>query len=520
MTTPRSGPFRPGPGKRPPYLAGRQAEQALLRDWLGDLADGAAPPSEVVLHGPRGNGKTTLLHWLEREVDAEPKVDSVWLTPSSFHGEQELVSRLLPKTPWWRLSPGPIANRRPLRGREMETISAVESALTARAKRRSFVLLLDEAHTLTPDIGRIVLNASQSVGARLPFLLVLAGTPGLRAVLRLMEASFRNCARAIPVGRLTDEAAREAVLRPFADEGVPITEEALAHILRESDGYPYFLQLWGLSVWRQARRGSEPPSGVTRADVAAAQPDFDGQREIYFRDRYDEIRNAQRLGPAVALAEAFSEAPLLDDRGLEAALRRGLGEGASPEEIRAMEEFFHLLGFIWRPGTGVVWEPGIPSLMDYIRETAPTPPQRRRGRSRVENGKRHVVIRRLPEIEQPFDSPCPRPAPGGWRRLGAGGPRFGGHHSGDHGDAATALPRSERRGPAARYDIRHEGAGDAAERGDPPHGGAGVRAGGGRGLRAPLRRGRGRGARFRGAPFRPFRRRPFRPHGRGRARRA
>ena len=76
----------------------------------------------------------------------------------------------------------------------------------------------------------------------------------------------------------------------------------------------------------------------------------------------------------MALAEAFSEAPLLDDRGLEAALRRGLGEGASPEEIRAMEEFFQLLGFIWRPGTGVVWEPGIPSLMDYVRERAPTEP--------------------------------------------------------------------------------------------------------------------------------------------------
>lgn len=369
-----TGPFRPGPGRRPPYLAGREGEQAFLRERLNDLADGVAPRSGVVVHGPRGNGKTTLLHWLEREVESEPKVDSVWLTPSSFHGEQELASRLLPKAPWRRFSSGPIPHRRPFRARDRETISAVESALTARAKRRSFVLLLDEAHTLTPDIGRALLNASQSVGARLPFLLVLAGTPGLRAVMSQMGASFRSRARAIPVGRLTEEAAREAVLRPFADEGVPITEDALAHILAESHGYPFFLQLWGLSVWRQARRGSEPPSGVTRADVAAAQPDFDGQREIYFRDRYDEIRNAERLRPAVAMAEAFSEAPLLDDRGLEAALRRGLGEEAPSEEIRAMEEFFHSLGFIWRPGTGAAWEPGIPSLMDYIRVTAPTPP--------------------------------------------------------------------------------------------------------------------------------------------------
>ena len=374
MTTPRTGPFRPGPGRRPPYLAGRQAEQALFRDWLGDLADGVAPPSEIVLHGPRGNGKTALLHWLEREVDSNPKVDSVWLTPSSFRSERGLADLLVPKSRWRWLSPDQISYRwfrwRP----EQETISAIDAALTARVKRRSFVLLLDEAHTLTPDIGRALLNACQSVGARLPFLLVLAGTPGLRAVLSRMGASFWSRAHAIPVGRLPEEAARDAVLRPFEDEGISVTEEALAHILGESHGYPYFLQLWGLSVWRQVRRGSEPPSGVTRADVAAAQCEFDGQKEIYYRDRYDEIRDAESLGPAVALAEAFSEAPLLDDRALEAALRRGLGEGASPEEIRAMEEFFHLLGFIWRPGTGVVWEPGIPSLMDYVREKAPTPP--------------------------------------------------------------------------------------------------------------------------------------------------
>ena len=345
-----------------------------MREWLGDLADGAAPPSEVVLHGPRGNGKTALLHWLEREVESNPKVESVWLTPSSFRSERGLADLLVPKSRWRWLSPDQISYRW-LRWRpEKETISAIDAALTARAKRRSFVLLLDEAHTLTPDIGRSLLNASQKVGGRLPFLLVLAGTPGLRAAMRRMGASFWNRARAIPVGRLTEEAARQAVLRPFADEGVPITDDALAHILAESHGYPYFLQLWGLSVWRQARRGSEPPSGVTRADVAAAQPDFDGQREIYYRDRYDEIRDAERLRPAVALAEAFSETPLLDDRGLEVALRRGLGEDALSEEIRAMEKFFHSLGFIWRPGTGAAWEPGIPSLMDYIRETAPTPP--------------------------------------------------------------------------------------------------------------------------------------------------
>ena len=63
-----SGPFRPGAGGLPPYLAGREGEQRLFRELLQDLQRGVPSSSEVVLYGPRGNGKTALLFWLEREI--------------------------------------------------------------------------------------------------------------------------------------------------------------------------------------------------------------------------------------------------------------------------------------------------------------------------------------------------------------------------------------------------------------------------------------------------------------------
>ena len=60
-TTPRL--FHPGTGQSPPVLAGRGAQQAVLSRCLADLVAGASPPHDVVLLGPRGNGKTALLKW-------------------------------------------------------------------------------------------------------------------------------------------------------------------------------------------------------------------------------------------------------------------------------------------------------------------------------------------------------------------------------------------------------------------------------------------------------------------------
>ena len=53
--------------------------------------------------------------------------------------------------------------------------------LTARCRRRPLATLADEAHTLDLEVGRTLLNASQRVRDKAPFLLVLAGTPGMAA---------------------------------------------------------------------------------------------------------------------------------------------------------------------------------------------------------------------------------------------------------------------------------------------------------------------------------------------------
>ena len=72
---PAVGPFVPGRGGLPPYLAGRNNEQHALKRLLAYLEHGRGAPRDVIV-GPRGNGKTALLCWFQREIEAgETKID-------------------------------------------------------------------------------------------------------------------------------------------------------------------------------------------------------------------------------------------------------------------------------------------------------------------------------------------------------------------------------------------------------------------------------------------------------------
>ena len=95
MTAPNERLFAPGDGALPPALAGREREQAVLSRCLGDLARGGAPPHNVVLVGPRGNGKTALLGWFAAAC-RRSRVNVVRVDPSRVRTEEALRYAWLP----------------------------------------------------------------------------------------------------------------------------------------------------------------------------------------------------------------------------------------------------------------------------------------------------------------------------------------------------------------------------------------------------------------------------------------
>ena len=368
-----AGPFRPGPGRLPPYLAGREREQQLFRSRLALLDRGEAPPSEIILYGPRGNGKTALLVWMEKEAGSVPGVDAIKITPSDFDTRTEFAEILLSES-WWETARPAEFTVRGFTWRPGENAPAprIRSVLEIRSAKKPLILLLDEAHTLEPEVGRALLNAAQVVGQVKPFLLVLAGTPNLRAHLGTMGASFWNRGHKIRIGRLDESSSADAIRKPLESEDASISEEALAHIVRESHGYPYFLQLWGTAVWnRLTADPSVSREQVTTADTAACQSVFESEKTDYYKDRYKELKKIRLLRPARAVAEAFETRERIGDSELDAAVRRGLGADADDDAVEAAAEQLDHLGFVWQAGAALDWEPGIPSLMDYIRQVVP-----------------------------------------------------------------------------------------------------------------------------------------------------
>ena len=380
------GPFQPGTGRLPPYLAGREREQNILRAFVERLLRGSPAPSEVVLHGPRGNGKTALLGWLEEHAAernaaaAEAGIETLWFTPDQLDPLGTFVAEIAPRSWLDGLGitkvglPGVVeVNRR------TDTSPAgplLARAFAARVRRKPLVLLLDEAQNLGTEVGGALLNASQQVGRRAPLLLVLAGTPSLRQRLRRMNATFWSRAEQLPIGRLPEAAARDAVRIPLERSGIAISEAALGEIVAESRGYPFFLQLWGKAVWGA---GNERPGTrrVGLADVQAGRAAFARRADAYYLDRYEELSDRGLLPVAWSVADAFGAGPptrgaaaTVGESGVNAAVRRGLGT-AEPARVRAATEALFHLGYIWRSGGTPDWEPGIPSLMDYLWEQTP-----------------------------------------------------------------------------------------------------------------------------------------------------
>ena len=363
-------PFRPGFGLDPAHMGARPDVEGPLLDMLRALQNGEPGAQAAFLYGPRGNGKTVLLHWLARQAaEAAHPVMPVDLLPDHLGNPEGLPGCFRRAAASWRKrqeapriackgnSSGPFASHDPMPALE-DWLAGSDTPL---------LLTLDEAHEARPEaVGRL-LRALQIAGEHRPVAVAMAGTPGLTRMLGAAHASFWSRGRKLPVGLLSAEAAEAVVARPFLDAGLDADANAAAELAAAADRYPYFLQLYGEAAWRAVEgtgMGGLLPEHVTLARKAAETP-----RRLYYTDRYDEFDREASLPVARAVALAFREAGgELSRPALDAVLAR------ETDRVTGMRDFLIDKGFIWRGAEDRAWTPGIPSLIDYmIEETEPEP---------------------------------------------------------------------------------------------------------------------------------------------------
>lgn len=365
----RRNPFKPGAGRRPPVRAGHEDIVEVLDEKLADVLEDEVG-DVVVLYGPRGNGKTTLLLELEHKAK-EKKAAIRKRTPSQLMGSiEEIASTLIDES-----------------GTKFETSASIEASLgfakgkltvsptqTARlvsalrtlAKSAPVVLLIDEAHKLHAEIGAVLLNAVQTChGEGLRLFVVLAGTPGLEENMRKMGASFWERYERLRVGRLeSSDDVRAALSIPASKSGLPFDEEALDLLVDESQGYPYFIQMLGKNAWGAADKAGH--GRITLADARAGLGKSEPTRNAFYLSRRNEAEADSVLAEAEAVSKEIMRKGLdseLTEGELEVALEGVLGADVSA--VRSAVAKLSNLGLIWQTPQAT-WVPGIPSLCRYL----------------------------------------------------------------------------------------------------------------------------------------------------------
>lgn len=318
-----SNPFRPGAGHQPPYLAGRIREQAEFEKLLDQ---------EIILENPlltglRGVGKTVLLEtfkplaiqrgwiWVGTDLSESASVSEEALairlmadlsvaTSSLVVGAQEAVGFAGEKedvrldfqtlTRIFEATPGLIEDK-------LKAVLELAAKAIAKEGNRGVVFAYDEAQNLADAAKKdefplsLLLDVFQSIQRKeIPFMLALTGLPTLFPKLVEARTFAERMFRVIVLDKLDEEASREAILKPIEDAQCPVKfmGDSVEMIVRQSGGYPYFIQFICREVYDsflQLQRQEAPVPYSVPLDAITMKLDSD-----FFAGRWARATDRQR----------------------------------------------------------------------------------------------------------------------------------------------------------------------------------------------------------------------------------
>ena len=321
---PRRNPYAPGAGAPPPELAGRDALMERAAVALDRIRLGRHDKS-LILVGLRGVGKTVLLNRIQ--LDAEVRgIHGVRLEAPE---DRSLPGVLAPSMraallKLDRTRAATAGGRRALRalagfigamkvkfgdvevGLDIEpekgladtgdlnvdlTDLLVTVGEAARERSTAFAVFVDELQYVEEgQLAALITALHRCAQQQLPITLVGAGLPQLVGRTGRAKSYAERLFDFPEIGPLDDAAARLALTAPAKKESVAFTSEALGQILRQTKGYPYFLQEWGKHAWSVA-----PSSPITTKHVRDATVQALAELDAsFFRVRFDRLTPAEK----------------------------------------------------------------------------------------------------------------------------------------------------------------------------------------------------------------------------------
>lgn len=312
-------PFAPGAGTPPPELAGRDDLRSALHIALMRAKIGR-PAKSAMLVGLRGVGKTVLLD----RVREDAEVSGIHTIRVEAPEGRSLPALLAPqlRQALLRLSQVEAAKEYALRGlralagfasKLKVTFADIEVGLdyapepgladngdlehdlqalleqvglAAKSAGTALAMFIDELQYVEePQLAALITAMHRMEQRQLPVVLVGAGLPQLRGQMGNAKSYAERLFDFPEIGPLPPEAARLAIERPLANEGVTIDADALEQVLQVTKGYAYFLQQWGSHIWRAA---SQSPISTVDVDTASVTA-IAALDESFFRVRFDRL---------------------------------------------------------------------------------------------------------------------------------------------------------------------------------------------------------------------------------------
>ena len=365
-------PFTPGTAHPPPYFAGRRD---VLDDFLavaGQLDEPAKPRGQVVV-GPRGYGKTVLLRKFANAVGNRcPNVRLIHTRASKINTIENLIAVVVRHETGGHVTVESVGINILGSGGEVSTSQTISAGVAVEAAlgRLPTILVVDEAGELQGESGHVLLNAVESLmETKRPIMVMLAGTPKIYAAFESAKVTFRERFDKKGLPLLDDLDSRAAIAEPMRANGMRIDDDALDCIVKDSIGYPYFLQTWGRQVYDAAV--DQETRAIDEEIVRQAHHGVRIAQEELYEGRLKELRKDRDVtAAAIRIARSFvndggdsRSYRDLDDFVVEALA----SAGKPPDRAANIIERLHEVGFVWQitRDTADNWEAGIPSLMGY-----------------------------------------------------------------------------------------------------------------------------------------------------------
>ncbi len=316
-------PYSPGAGTKPPELAGRDELLAKALIALRRIAAGKSAQS-LILTGLRGVGKTVLLNRIRQDAEAARLITVRMEAPEN----RSLPSLLAPglKLALMKLNRGKKATELAKRG--LRTLSSFVKSmklkyhdievgldiepepnmliddlnealiqlfqsvgLAAKEKNTAVILFIDELQMLDEkELGSLIMALHIAAQDQLPIALVAAGLPQIASKMGKAKTYAERLFEFPEIGRLNDEDAALALTIPAEKLKVSYSKNALKEILKQTNGYAYFLQEWGKQAWDLASK-----SPITESDaLEATQHALAGLDANFFRVRFEQLTLGQK----------------------------------------------------------------------------------------------------------------------------------------------------------------------------------------------------------------------------------